>query len=184
MASDVANGDGRGVSLWRIFGWGGALALLLLPLIAMQFTSEVAWDGADFIFAGVMFAVTGGMIELGARMRRNNAYRVAVAIAVLSGLVLVWINLAVGIIGSENNPANLMFAAVLAVGFIGTLIARFEAEGMALAMTAMAIAQAVVAAIAFAMGHFTFVLAGFFAALWLISAALFRKAAREQAGAA
>ena len=53
----------RGRSPWRIFGWGMAAVVLLLPLVGMQFTSEVNWTGFDFLVAGVM---VGGVSEGGA----------------------------------------------------------------------------------------------------------------------
>jgi hypothetical protein len=87
-----------------------------------------------------------------------------------------------------------MYFGVLAVGIIGALIARFQPPGMARALLAMALAQALVAVIALIAGLGTpasppleiLLLNGFFVALWLTSAWLFRKAAREQvhAGAA
>ncbi len=51
------------------------------------------------------------------------AYRFAVGVALAAAFLLVWMNLAVGLIGSEDNPANLMYFGVLAVGFIGAIIA-------------------------------------------------------------
>jgi fatty acid desaturase len=102
------------------------------------------------------------------------------------------VNLAVGIIGSEDNPANLMYGGVLAVSAIGVSIARFQPAGMARALSATAFAQALVGVIALTAGFgstspslpATIVfLTGFFIALWLLSAYLFRKAAREQASA-
>jgi hypothetical protein len=66
---------------------------------------------------------------------------------------------------------------VLAVGIIGTLIARFQPRGMARALFATALAQMLVAVIAqIARLGFTFILNGFFAALWVGSALLFRRA--------
>ena len=86
MASN-ANGGTAGVRVpWRFLGWGGAVALLLLPLIAMQFTHEVNWTLSDFIFAGVIVAIVGGTFELAVRASGNWAYRAAVALA-LAGLV-------------------------------------------------------------------------------------------------
>jgi hypothetical protein len=90
----------------------------------------------------------------------------------------------VGIIGSEENPANLMFAGVLAVGVIGACIARFRSQGMAHALIATALAQALVAVIALIAGLGEpplWLLTAFYVALWLTSAGLFRKAARQLA---
>jgi hypothetical protein len=196
MAGNAENGGGGRGSRWRIAVWATAALILLLPLFAMQFTDEVVWDETDFIVFGAMLVAAGGTFEVAARMTGNNTYRAAaVGVAVAAVFLLVWMNLAVGIIGSEDNPANLMYGGVLAVGIIGAVIARFQSHGMARALVATAFAQALVAVIALIAGeHQSPVssvaeilgLNGFFAALWLISAVLFRKAAREQtpAGAA
>jgi hypothetical protein len=169
--------------------WATAAILLLLPLFAMQVTNEVAWDLADFVFAGVLILGVGVAYELTVRMTGNTPYRAAVAVALAAAFILIWMNLAVGIIGTEDNPANLMYGGVLVVGIIGAVIARFRPDGMARALFAAALAQAVVAAIALIAGMQSPVspaieilgLNGFFAALWLGSAWLFRKAARKQA---
>ncbi|MEE9166159.1 MAG: hypothetical protein V3U24_01645 [Candidatus Neomarinimicrobiota bacterium] len=166
--------------------------ILLLPLLAMQFTDEVVWDLADFAVAGVLVFGAGLTYELIARKAGNIPYRAAVGVAVAAALLLVWMNLAVGIIGNEENPANLMYIGVLAVGIVGSLIARFEPNGMARAMFATALAQALVAVIALIAGlgsmgpiwpRDILILTGFFAALWVGSALLFRKAARKESPA-
>jgi hypothetical protein len=165
-----------------------AALLLLLPLIAMQFTGEMAWDEIDFIVMGAMLFGACGAFELAARMTGNIAYRAAVGVAVVATFLLIWMNLAVGIIGSEDNPANLMSGGVLGVGIVGALLVRFQPDGMARALAGTALAQALVGAIAVILGLGStganwpgaiLFLTGFFAALWLISAWLFRKAARE-----
>ena len=175
--------------------WGTAAFLLMLPLVAMQFTDEVNWDETDFAVFGTMLAVACGTCEIAARTTGNTAYRDAVFVAAAAAFILVWMNLAVGIIGTEDNPANLMYGGVLAIGIIGAIIARFQPHGMARALVATALAQALVGVIALIAGlgstapsfpEAIVFLTGFFAALWLISAWLFRKATREQtpAGAA
>lgn len=122
--------------------------LLLIPLLAMQYTDEVAWGPGDFVIAGALLFGAGFTYQRVARKGANTAYRVAAGIAVAGALVLVWMNLAVGLIGSEDNPANLMYAGVLAVGIVGALIARLRPLGMARAMFAAAAVQALVAVIA------------------------------------
>jgi hypothetical protein len=116
-------------------------------------------------------------------MSAHPAYRAGFGIAVVAAFLLVWINLAVGIIGDERNPANLMFGGVLLVGLAGALIARFRPRGMSLALVATAIAQLAVSVVALvaALGYEAVLLSGCFAAVWLTSAALFRKAARDGA---
>jgi hypothetical protein len=153
------------------------VSILLVPLVAMQFTHEVAWTPIDFVVAGALLLGTGLLFELAASRVSSLAYRAAVAVALAGALALVWINLAVGIIGSENNPANLMYLAVLAVGSVGALVARFRPQGMARALVAMALAQALVGVIAVvARLEATPALDGVFVALWIASALLFRRA--------
>jgi hypothetical protein len=183
---------GRRWCSWRMAPWVIAAVILLLPLIAMQFTDQVVWDETDFAVIGAMLLCACGAFELAARMTGNIAYRAAVGFAVVAAFILVWINLAVGIIGSEDNPANLIYGGVLAIAILGALIVRFQPRGMARALAATALAQAMVGAIAVIAGLGSsganwpgaiVFLTGFFAALWLVSAWLFRKAARQQASA-
>jgi hypothetical protein len=123
--------------------------ILLVPLVAMQVTDEVAWDRTDFLVAGAILFGAGMAFELVARRSGSVAYRVAVGLAVGAGLFLVWMNLAVGLIGSEDNPANLLYLGVLLVGFVGAAVARFRPRGMARALFATALAQFLVPVIAF-----------------------------------
>ena len=179
MADMAEEGGGRRGSRWRMAIWGTAALVLLLPLVAMQFTDEVNWTETDFGVMGAMLAAACGTYELAARMTGNRAYRAAVGVALVAAFILVWMNLAVGIIGTEHDPANLMFGGVLAVGIIGAVIARFQPHGMARASVATALAQALVGVIALIIGSVeAVILTGFFVALWLTSARLFRKAAR------
>lgn len=164
------------------------VVILLLPLLAMQFTDEVVWDLADFVVAGALLFGAGLTYELIARKAGHIAYRSAVGVAVAAALLLVWINLAVGIIGNEGNPANLMYIGVFAVGIIGAIIARLEPRGMARVLFATAGAQMLVPVIALiiwppqvtswgaASVVGVFILNAFFATLWLGSALLFRRA--------
>jgi hypothetical protein len=187
MTGNTPNDGRRRWNCWRIAAWGTAAALILLPWLAMQVSDEVVWDLADFAFAGALVVSVGVTYELAARMTGNRAYRAAVGIALAAAFILVWGNLAVGIMGSEDNPANLMYGGVLAVGIIGALIVRFQPAGMARALFATALAQMWVAAVALIAGWGStgdiLLLTGFFAALWLISAWRFQKAARAQTAA-
>lgn len=158
--------------------------LLLVPLVAMRFTGEVNWTLADFVVAGALLGGTGLTYEFVASRTDRAAYRLAAGAALGTGLFLIWANLAVGLIGSENNPINLMYIGVLAVGLIGAALARLEPRGMARALLATAAAQAVVPAIALTVWNparaegLAEVLAvnAFFVALWVGSALLFARA--------
>ncbi len=180
MAENAANGSGRDGSRWRVAVWGTAMLVLALPLIAMQFTEEVVWDLVDFAVFGAMLIGACGTYELAARATGNNTYRAAVGVALAAAFILVWINLAVGIIGQEGNPANLMYGGVLAVGIMGAIIVRFQPRGMARVLVATALAQTLVAVIAMAAGwDGTLILTGVFVAVWLTSAWLFQIAAQK-----
>lgn len=74
--------------------------ILIIPLIAMQFTDEVNWTPFDFIVAGALLLGTGLMCELAIRKLRNIKYRVAICVALLLALLLIWAELAVGIFGT------------------------------------------------------------------------------------
>ena len=74
--------------------------LLLIPLLAMQFTDEVKWTLFDFIVAGVLLFGSGLMIELVIRRVSNIQYRIVILIILLFALILVWAELAVGIFGT------------------------------------------------------------------------------------
>ena len=192
MAVKVENKGGRRGSRWRIAAWTVAGCVMLLPLVAMQFTDEVKWNAFDFIFAGILIGGTGLVFELAAWKTANIAYRAAVGLALAATFLLIWINGAVGIIGDEDNPANLMFGGVLFVALVTALTAGFRPHGMARAMVITALAQALVAPIELAnrwgatapiwpwevLG-----LTGFFTAMWLMAAGLFRIAARQQSAA-
>jgi hypothetical protein len=119
--------------------------ILLIPLFGNLFMGW-NWPAFAFPFWGALLFGTGLTYELIARKGGTIAYRAAVGIACATGFVLVFINAAAGIIG--DGPVNLMYLGVLAVGFVGALIARFEARGMALALFATAVAQMLVPVIA------------------------------------
>ena len=169
---------------WRLVGWGSAAVLLILPAVAMQFTSEVNWSIGDFIIAAMMFSVVGLGIELAVRSSAHPSYRSAAAVALLTGLLVFWANGAVGIIGNEDHPANLLFFAVLALAVVGSFLARFRARGMVIAIGGAALAQFAAPFIAMAIWAppfdagmvRTILFNSVFAAMWLFSASLFRRA--------
>jgi hypothetical protein len=163
--------------------------ILLLPLLAMQFSDNVAWTPFDFAVAGSLLFGTGLAYELIARKSGSIAYRAAVGVALAAALLLIWINLAVGILGSEDNPANLMYIGVLAVFIIASLIARFRPHAMTRALLATALVHTLVTVIALIAGMHKIpgssvleivALNGFFVALWAGSALLFWRAHATQ----
>jgi hypothetical protein len=152
----------------------------------------MAWDIFDFALAGALVGGVGVTYALLTRKADNTAYRFAIGVAIAAAFFLVWVNAAVGVIGTAQDDANLMFGGVLAVVVMGAIIARLRPYGMARALFATALTQALVAVIAVIAGLGStgpiwpwdvLALNGFFAALWLLSAWLFRHAARGRPAA-
>lgn len=188
----MAQGERRPWNPWRLAGWGGLVLLLLLPAVAMQFTSQVDWDVTDFLIIGAMLGCAGLAVELAVRASNHVAYRAGAVVAVGSTFLLIWVNLAVGFLGDEDNPANLMFAAVVGVAIIGSSIARFRPATMAVAMTATMASQILAGTVGLAAGlgspgwqgvYEAVMGTGLFGALWFLAASLFRTAARAQSTA-
>jgi hypothetical protein len=162
--------------------------LLLIPAAAMLVHAEGwAWNAADFVVMWLLLATAIAAYKFVAHQAPNRAYRFAAGLTVATGVVLVWVNGAVGLIGSEDNPANLLYGGVLATGLGAAAIARLRPHGMARALWVTAAAQGIVPGIAlifwpadFAPGiapvfglNFAFVL------LFAAAALLFRRADSE-----
>lgn len=186
MAITIDERGGRRGHGWRIAGWASAGLILLIPLAAMQFTSEVNWTGFDLAFMAAMLGGVGLGLELAVRKSGNLAYRGAIGIALAAIFLLIVINGAVGIIGGEQEDANLLFGGVILIALIGAIAARFRPAGMALTMGVAALAQLLVPAIALfgGLAPRAMVLApevpiatAVFAGMWLVAGWLFRKAA-------
>jgi hypothetical protein len=168
--------------------------VLAVPALAMAFnlgipdpgsgtgSDGVNWGPMDFAIIGVLVLGSGLLYEYASSRSGTVAHKAAVAMAVAAGLFLIWVNLAVGMIGDEGNAANLMYIFVLFVALVGASIARFEPREASIAMFATAAAQVLVAAIALIAGLGPTLLAdAFFVAAWVASALLFRQASMESA---
>ena len=81
----------------RIAGWAAAAVLLCAPLIAMQVTDEVRWDGTDFLVFGAMLLVLGFGIEIAVRTLRTRQSRLIAIAALLLGFLWLWAERAVGV---------------------------------------------------------------------------------------
>ncbi|HEX8383349.1 MAG TPA: hypothetical protein VF592_08240 [Sphingomonas sp.] len=165
----------------RLALWAGAGVSMVVPVVAMRLPHGLAHDAADFVFLAALLVGMGGVGELAARVPDRWARRAAAGLALAALLLQGWMILAVGIIGSEDDPANLVHVGVFAAAGIGAALARGQPAGMARAMTATAIAQVAAFGVALATGlGFTGPITLFLAALWLWSAWLFRRAARRR----
>jgi hypothetical protein len=172
MAADTAT-PGLGAP-WRTAVWTGAGLLLAAPMVAMAFTTEVAWGPLDFaLAAGLLFGVAGTW-HFASRRTANPRALAGTALALLTGLALVWINLAVGVIGGEGHPANLLFALPLGLAALSAILPR---RRVALLLAAGA-TQVAIAAVAWALGSTEgAILCLAFAALWGAAGWLFTRAA-------
>ena len=118
-------------------------------------------------------------------LRSDTTYRFAAGLALAAAFLIVWLNVAAGLIGIEDDdPANLLYVGVLAIGFSGAIIARFHPRGLARASFATALAQALVGAIALKYPNTAspgqiVLLHGLFVALFAGAGLLFRHAARN-----
>jgi hypothetical protein len=167
-------------------------ALLAIPALAMAFrigvpdpgsgTVGVNWGAMDFAAAGVLILGAGLLFEYASSRVANLAHRAAVGIAVLAGLGLVWVNLAVGLMDVENG--NLLYVLVLFVALVGAAIGRFEPQHAAIAMFVTAAVHATVAVIGQATGLGPTLQAdAFWVVGWIASGLLFRHASMEHAPA-
>ena len=95
---DQARGS-RGI--WRVLMWGGLAILLALPALAMSLGAEgVDWDARDFLIMGGLLLVVGLGIELAMRSFRNWRARLMAIGAIMALFLLIWAELAVGVIGT------------------------------------------------------------------------------------
>lgn len=86
----------------RLFGIVLTVAfILMIPLIAMQFSNEVKWEFFDFVLMGSLLLGTGLACEFVIRKVKNIRHRVYIIEATLILLFLIWAELAVGIFGTS-----------------------------------------------------------------------------------
>lgn len=88
-------------SVWRAAMWGGLLALLLLPALAMSRGAEgVDWSASDFVIMGTLMAILGLAIEVAVRFLTSWKSRLMAVVLAVFGFLLIWMELAVGLIGT------------------------------------------------------------------------------------
>lgn len=158
--------------------------LLLLIFLAMFLGGTMLWGLLDFLIAGILIGGASLLFEFVRYRSSNSIYRYATGLMIVTAVLLIWINLAVGIIGSEDNPANVLYVATLIALFIGSIAARFRALGMYRALLATAIVQAAVPFAAMIIWQPALTLGvlqvlainAIFVALWIGSALLFKQA--------
>jgi hypothetical protein len=157
----------------------GALAALMVPLVASQFVEDWNWPMGAFVRVYVLFFVTGMVFALVARRMGAWSYKAGVGVALLAGFALGWSNMVQ--VADSGNPANLIYYSVLGVGAVGACLSRLKAPGLAWTLFAMAATLALIAvtlpsgappylARNMAIGH------GVYTALFTASGLMFRRA--------
>ena len=174
---------------WRIARWTVAGTLLVLPAVAMQVTDEVNWTVSDFVFAGVMIIGTTLLYEGVTKLSDSLYYRAGAVVALAAAFMLVWVNLAVGIIGDEDNPHNAVYFCEVLLAAATAFAAALRPAGMSRAMMATGGFQLLITTLAAYDGWGAseppgatgvVVLNLGFAAMWLLSAGLFWRSVRQQ----
>lgn len=157
----------------------GALAVLMVPLVASQVMEGWNWRAGSFVFVYVLFFATGMAYALIARKMAARTYKAGVGVALVAGFALGWSNMVQ--VADSGHPANLVYYSVLVVGVVGACLARLKARGLARTMFAMAATLALIAVILpsgappalarnMAIGH------GVYVVLFTASGLLFRRA--------
>ena len=82
---------------WHPLLWIAIAVLLLLPLLAMQFTDEVNWTGYDFVAMSILLIGAGAIYEIAVRRTAARRYRLFIGAAILAVVLLIWAEGAVGI---------------------------------------------------------------------------------------
>lgn len=161
-------------------------ALLLIPLVAMQFTPEVQWTFSDFVFATVLILAVAIPLELVVQ-RTHGAYRIAAALALVTAFLLIWSNAAVGI---TDSPADALYPLVVLLGGIGAAVVRFRPEALSRVIFGVVVLMGLIGSGALLAGvvppHNSglqlFAIHAFFAVPLLGAALLFRRAHRSPHG--
>lgn len=179
-ANAMTTGSKSGRALLR---WFVVAALLSLPWATQVGTQ---WKPIAFLLAGGFIIGCMLVYEFAAGRSASAAYRAGVAVAGATSFLIVWINVAVGIV-DEDDPANLGYFLTILMAMVGAFAAAFRASGLVRAMLGVAAVQmilALIVATAPSTEHplGVTIISSFFGALWLISAGCFRKAAAARAG--
>lgn len=144
----------------------------------------MAWSLFDFVIVGIALAFLVLVSTLAFKRTPSRGYRIGIILSALTVTALFWVNGAVGIIGAETNDINLLYLGIIVGYFLGGLVSRFKAFGMALTCFFAAIAQCVIGLVGFSLVSDTtsaeqttvvLVLTFGFFGLWSLSGALLLK---------
>jgi cation transport ATPase len=97
------------LSVWAVI----VVVLMQVPLIAMQFTTEVNWTAGDFVFAFVLLFGSALFYELATRNMKNSNRRIAVGLVIFMILAFVWVAAATDLDGVESHPITIKIINIL-----------------------------------------------------------------------
>jgi hypothetical protein len=157
----------------------GALAALMVPLVASRVVEGWNWTAGGFVFVYVLFFALGMTYALIARKMGARSYKAGVGVALVSGFGLAWSTMVH--VADSGHPEGFVYYSVLVVGIVGALLSRLKARGLAYTLFAMAATYSLIAVILssgeppdlarnMAVGH------GVFVVLLIASGLLFRHA--------
>ena len=156
---------------------------VVLIFTADFFGSEITWGAEDYFVAWLLFLGAAGIYKQLAVSGSDLYHRLGVGLSAFTVLALVWVNLAVGMIGSEDDPANRLYY-FLALGALFSIFAAGRRPAwLARVMFVAALCQLLVPWIAFllwpAPAHQAVVrillFNLLFAVSWLLAAFLFKR---------
>jgi hypothetical protein len=123
----------------------GALAVLMVPLVASQFVEDWKWPVGAFVRVYVLFFGTGMVFALVARRMGAWSYKAGVGVALFAGFALGWSTMVQT--ADSGHPERLWYLSVLVVGFTGACLARLKAPGLAVTLFAMAAVLALISVV-------------------------------------
>lgn len=81
----------------RTILWAVIAAILVAPLVAMQFTGAVQWTAFDFAVAALLLIGAMGLYEIASRLLSNSRHRALAGAGLGLAVLLLWAEGAVGI---------------------------------------------------------------------------------------
>jgi hypothetical protein len=165
--------------------------MLLIALLGNTFVEGWNWPPRAFALLWTVLAVVALVYKLIAtRPGASPTQRLAAALAVLTGFAIFWMSIGPKIIG-EENPGNLLYLLAILLGLIGVGFSRLQPARLARVAFGLAAALLIIPVVAVLLWPANFdhgyarvqLLSSAFAAVFVTSGLLFRRAAAKTAAA-
>jgi hypothetical protein len=158
---------------WRIAGWSAIALLLSLPAVL-----RFPWTLSDFAIMALLLGLVGLGIDFSLRQSGSVWVRLGSIVAVLTGFLTIWVNLAVGMIG-DGNAYNLLFLLPPFVVLAGGIFVRGQPLQIARLCLVAALLQVAIGFGGYGIDPRGAVLSASFGLFWLLGATLFRWGAKS-----